>query len=61
MKSLLFSMKKDVRTADAPSALNLQISGELAALLRVCSPVSLGPGSAGAVSASGRACAGPAH
>ncbi|XP_043344971.1 centrosomal protein of 72 kDa isoform X3 [Cervus canadensis] len=27
LKSLLFSMKKDVRTADAPSALNLQISG----------------------------------
>lgn len=61
MKSLLFSMKKDVKTANAPSALNLQISGELAALIRVCSPVSLGPGSAGAVSASGWACAGPAH
>lgn len=32
LKSLLLSMKKDVRTADAPSALNLQISGELVAL-----------------------------
>lgn len=38
LKSLLFSMKKDVKTADAPSALNLQISGELAALAVCASP-----------------------
>lgn len=38
LKSLLLSMKKDVRTADAPSALNLQISGELVALTVCASP-----------------------
>nr|XP_020752390.1 centrosomal protein of 72 kDa isoform X4 [Odocoileus virginianus texanus] len=35
LKSLLFSMKKDVRTADAPSALNLQISGLQASVKRL--------------------------
>ena len=38
LKSLLLSMKKDVRTTDAPSALNLQISGELVALDVCASP-----------------------
>ncbi|CAI9156688.1 unnamed protein product [Rangifer tarandus platyrhynchus] len=35
LKSLLFSMKKDVRTADAPSTLNLQISGLQASVKRL--------------------------
>ncbi|XP_070213889.1 centrosomal protein of 72 kDa isoform X1 [Bos mutus] len=35
LKSLLLSMKKDVRTADAPSALNLQISGLQASMKRL--------------------------
>ncbi|KAJ1070324.1 hypothetical protein K5549_006872 [Capra hircus] len=35
LKSLLFSMKKDVKTADAPSALNLQISGLQASVKRL--------------------------
>ncbi|XP_040118156.1 centrosomal protein of 72 kDa isoform X2 [Oryx dammah] len=35
LKSLLFSMKKDMRTADAPSALNLQISGLQASVKRL--------------------------
>ncbi|XP_069412442.1 centrosomal protein of 72 kDa isoform X11 [Ovis canadensis] len=36
LKSLLFSMKKDVRTADAPSALNLQISALWSAPTSAC-------------------------
>ncbi|XP_017921218.1 PREDICTED: centrosomal protein of 72 kDa isoform X3 [Capra hircus] len=36
LKSLLFSMKKDVKTADAPSALNLQISALWSAPTSAC-------------------------
>ncbi|XP_044788646.1 centrosomal protein of 72 kDa isoform X2 [Bubalus bubalis] len=36
LKSLLLSMKKDVRTADAPSALNLQISAPWSAPTSAC-------------------------